>query len=197
MRERFREVYPDVDVVISCAGAKDLTTLLVTDGIDIALTMSNSVSNLRELSAREVKRLRKILLFSADHRLAGRAHDPSQPLTPRDFKDELFFAPWETMDRMITETITEYMRPYGFTPKIRFVQNHESMITCVRNDMGVAVVDEWVWAKNAPDVAWIPLDMTDGISVARLANKKSETIDRMEEILTGIIPEASDPSHNY
>lgn len=182
MMERFRSAYPKHEVVINCCGAKEISTLLLTDGIDIAVTMGNSVESIRELSRRDVCRLNKVLLFSAEHRLSG-----THELTPRDFKDDTFFVPWEIMSKMITETMTAYMRPYGFTPKLRFVQNHESMITCVRNDMGVAIVDEWVWAKDAPDLRYIPLDIADDISVVRLASKRSETIDCMEEILAEVI----------
>ena len=191
MITRFKSAYPDIEVVINCCGAKELSTLLLTDGIDIAVTMGNSVDNIHELSRHDVYELRKILLYSAKHRLTARAETGSpadtQDLTPRDFRDDTFFVPWEILDKMITETVTGYMRPYGFAPKLRFVQNHESMVTCVRNDMGVAIMDEWAWAKNAADLRYIPLDVRDDISLVRLASKRSGTIDYMETILAEVI----------
>ena len=90
---------------------------------------------------------------------------------------------------MIVETIASYTRPYGFIPKLRFVKNHESTITCVRNNMGVAIVDEWVWAKNAADLRWIPFRAMDAISVARMSARESEPVLAMERILKEVIDE--------
>ena len=73
--------------------------------------------------------------------------------------------------------------------KLRFVKNHESMITCVRNNMGVAIADEWVWAKGAADIRWIPFNARDIISIARMGVKKDEPVIRMEEILLEVIDE--------
>ena len=88
---------------------------------------------------------------------------------------------------MIIDAIANYTRPYGFIPKLRFVKNHESTITCVRNNMGVTIADDWVWAKGADDLRWIPFKAQDTIAVARLKSKNNENQLAMERILTEII----------
>ena len=88
---------------------------------------------------------------------------------------------------MIVEAISNYTRPYGFIPDVRFVKNHESTITCVRNNMGVTIADEWVWAKGADDLVWIPFNAKDTISVARLRSREDEQVLAMESILKEVI----------
>ena len=184
MIERFNSEYPDIEVVINCCGVKELTTSLLNDTLDIVVTMNNSLTPFSEFSTTEVADISKILLFSSSHPLAGRKN-----LTLRNFSDDVFIAPWEIVDKMIVDTITSYTRPYGFIPKVRFVKNHESTVTCVRNNMGVAIFDEWVWAKNADDLRWIPFKAKDSVSIARMSARESAPVLAMENILRDVIEE--------
>jgi DNA-binding transcriptional LysR family regulator len=184
MIERFNSEYPDTEVVINCCGVKELTTSLLNDTLDIVVTMNNSLTPFSEFSTTDVADISKILLFSSSHPLAGRKN-----LTLRNFSDDVFIAPWEIVDKMIVDTISSYTRPYGFIPKVRFVKNHESTITCVRNNMGVAILDEWVWAKNADDLMWIPFKAKDSVSIARMSARESGSVLAMEKILRDVIEE--------
>ncbi len=182
MIRRYKEKYPDSEVIINCCGVKEITTSLLTDSMDIAVTMKNSVEKHLGLEAKNVAEVGKILIFSAKNSHAGK-----EDLTLGDFRDETFLAPWEIVDKMIIEATAAYTRPYGFVPDIRFLKNHESTITCVRNDMGVMIADEWVWAKNADDLRWIPINSDDIIATVRMKHKDSEPIIYMEQILSEII----------
>ena len=184
MMERYNAVYPDSEVVINCCGVKELSTGLLTDSLDIVVTMENSVRMYSEFELSKAAEVGKILMFSSNHPIAAK---PSEELSLRDFKDDLFIAPWEIVDKMIVDAISNYTRPYGFIPKLRFIKNHESTITCVRNNMGVTIADEWVWAKGAEDIRWIPFDAKDSIAIARLRSKDNEHVLLMEEILKEII----------
>lgn len=191
MMERFNSIYPDTEVVINCCGVKELTTSLLNDSLDIIVTMNNSVTMFKEFTYENVAEIKKILIYSAIHPLAG-----TDGLTLKDFSDDVFIAPWEIVDKMIVEAIASYTRPYGFIPKLRFVKNHESTITCVRNNMGVAIVDEWVWAKNAEDIRWIPFKAIDIVSVARMRVRENEQILMMEKILQNVIREQEESKQN-
>ena len=184
MMERYNTVYPDSEVIINCCGVKELSTGLLTDHLDIVVTMENSVRMYSEFELSKAAEVGKILIFSSNHPLAAK---PAEDLSLGDFKDDLFIAPWEIVDKMIIEAISNYTRPYGFIPKLRFVKNHESTITCVRNNMGVTIADEWVWAKGAEDLKWIPFNAEDKITIARLRSKDNEHVLLMENILKEII----------
>ena len=184
MMERYKAAYPDSEVIINCCGVKELATGLLTDTMDIVVTMENSIRMYSEFEVTDAAEVGKILIYSSMHRLADR---PAEELTLRDFSGDLFIAPWEIVDKMIVEAISNYTRPYGFIPKVRFVKNHESTITCVRNDMGVTIADEWVWAKGAEDLRWIPFNASDSIAIARLKSKDNEHVLLMEKLLKEII----------
>ena len=186
MMEKYKEAFPDSDVVINCCGVKELATGLLTDAFDIVVTMKNSVGMYSEFKCTDAADVGKILIYSSSHPLAAR---PPEELTLREFSEDLFIAPWEIVDKMVIDAISNYTRPYGFIPKLRFVKNHESTITCVRNNMGVTIADEWVWAKAAEGLRWIPFNAHDSVVVARLRTKDNEHALAMEEILTDIITE--------
>ncbi len=186
MMERYKAAFPDSEVVINCCGVKELATGLLTDTLDIVVTMENSIRMYSEFERSEVAEIGKILIFSAMHPLAS---GPAEELSLGDFRNDLFIAPWEIVDKLIVDAISNYTRPYGFIPKIRFVKNHESTITCVRNNMGVAIADEWVWAKGAEDLRWIPFNATDSIAIARQRSKDDEHVLLMEKLLKEIITE--------
>jgi DNA-binding transcriptional LysR family regulator len=179
--KRFGEIHPDTKIIISCCGAKELSTMLLTDRLDVIVTMKNTVENISEIECRRLTDMKKCIAFSSSHPLASK-----EGLRPADFKGETFFAPWGVIDKIVTQRLYTYMHPYGFTPNISFVPNHESMITCVRNGMGVAVCDEWVWALSAPDISWIPIDAEDEISVARFSSEGNVLADELTEIICGI-----------
>ena len=184
MNAMYNEKYPGAEVVINCCGVKELATGLLTDSLDLVVTMKNSISSVREFESFDIAEIRKILIYSANHSLAAK---PEDQLSLRDFRNETFFAPWEIMDKMIVDAISGYTRPYGFIPNVRFVKNHESTITCVRNDLGVVIADEWVWAKGAEDLRWFAFDAYDTISIARLRAKDNENVIEMERILKEVI----------
>ena len=186
MMKRYQEAFPDSEVIINCCGVKELATGLLTDTLDIVVTMQNSIRMYSEFESHTAAQIGKILIYSSRHPLAER---PAEELSLADFSDDLFIAPWEIVDKMIIDAISNYTRPYGFIPKLRFVKNHESTITCVRNNMGVTIADDWVWAKDAEDLRWIPFNAKDTISVARLRSRDNENVLVMENILMEIIDE--------
>ena len=186
MNERYKAIYPDSEIVINCCGVKELTSGLLTDSLDLVVTMKNSITRYREFVSEDIANIGKILIYSANHPLASK--DPGS-LSLKDFRNDTFFAPWEIVDKMIVETISEYTRPYGFIPNVRFVKNHESTITCVRNNMGVTIADEWVWAKDAEDLKWIRFDAEDTVSIVRLREKTNENVLLMEKTLKNIVTE--------
>lgn len=182
--DKYKEAYPDSEVIINCCGVKELSTGLLTNTLDFIVTMKNSISSYPEFETYDAGHTGKILLYSSRHPLADRNPDE---LTLRDFKQDLFIAPWEIVENMIVEAISEYTRPYGFIPNLRFVKNHESTITCVRNNLGVAIADDWVWAKGADDLRWIRFNASDTISIARMRIKYDENMITMGNILKEVI----------
>lgn len=161
--EKFKERYPKTRLAIDCCGVKEISTALLTNHIQVALTMENSILSFTELYKKNVASIQKLLLYSSVSEQAKK-----DSITLADFKREKFFAPWEIVDKMISHILDMYCQPYGFSPEIEFVHNNESMITCVRNNMGVAVADEWTWCIDSPSLRYLPLNVSDTVCVARM-----------------------------
>ncbi len=176
--DKFRERYPKTRLAIDCCGVKEISTALLTDNIQVALTMENSILSFNELYRKNVAQTQKLLLYSANSEYAKKEN-----VTIKDFRHEKFFAPWEIVDKMISHILEMYCQPYGFTPEIEFVHNNESMITCVRNNMGVAIADEWTWCIDSPSLKYIPLNVKDTISVARMNEGVNDQTVYLSEIL--------------
>lgn len=174
--EKFNEKYPDVRVVINCCGIKELSTYILTDGIDVAISMKDTSNGIPEIESIDVCKISKTILYSKRKYDAG-------DYSPTDFKDETFFAPYNVIDRLVMNAIEKHLGKYGFMPKLQFVPNHESMITCVRNGMGVALTDEWVWANGASDLGVVSIESTDQISVLLMKNNDDPMVRFMAEVL--------------
>lgn len=180
--QRFHDKYPNTRLAIDCCGVKELTTLLLTDNIQVALTMKNSLTDFNELYQNTVATTRKLLIYSPANEHAG-----APDVNPSDFRHEKFFAPWEIVGKMITRVLATYCEPYGFTPEIEFVHNSESVITCVRNNMGVAIVDDWVWCIHSPTLRYIELEAVDEICVTRMKEGVNEQTLFLTELLEDVV----------
>ena len=88
---------------------------------------------------------------------------------------------------MISRILNLYCEPYGFTPEIEFVHNNESMITCVRNNMGVAIVDDMVWCIDSPSLRYITLSARDNICVARMKEGITEQTQYLSDLLEEVV----------
>lgn len=176
--EELNKVYPDVKLVINCCGVKEISTMILTGGLDLALTMKNSVVNIPEIRVLDVCSIKKNILYSENSRYAE-----IEDLSPADFKDETFFVPWGIVEKLVKETTYGYMRKYRFIPKLQFVNNHESMITCVRTGMGVAITDEWDFSKNAPGMGCLEVDTYDEVSIAYMNSNKDLIVETLTKII--------------
>jgi len=182
--DRFHKRYPDIKVMLDCCGAKELSTMLLTNNVDIVLTLQNTVSEIDAISTKDVSKVRKVLLYSSRSPYAE-----VNDLQLSDFKNETFYAPWGILDKLITRAIASYCEPYEFVPRIEFVRNSESMITCVRNGLGVAILDDWNWCINSDDLRVLPLETTDTVCIASIRSGISEPVQYAVYLLTNIVRE--------
>ncbi|NLA70403.1 MAG: LysR family transcriptional regulator [Clostridiales bacterium] len=179
---KMEEDFPNIEISVACCGIKELSTLLLTNNLDIVLSMKNSFRGLEEIKCQDVFNLRKIIIYSADSKYAKK-----DDVAPTDFKDELFIAPWAVADKIVSRAIFSYCEPYNFSPKVKLVHNNETMITFVRNNMGVAFSDMWAWAKGSDDLKWIPIEKSDKICIATMREQENDIINRVVDILADTI----------
>ena len=108
-----------------------------------------------------------------NHPQYQKAKSKNTPLTPYDLREEVFFAPWENAEENISEDITGYLSPYGFTPRLQFLHNASSVLCAVRCGQGAAIVNTWSSAAGDPEICKIPLDIHDHVCLARMGYGKN------------------------
>ena len=124
---------------------------------------------------------RKLLIYSPANEHAG-----ASDVNPSDFRHEKL-CPLGDCGKDDYPVACDLLRTYGFTPEIEFVHNSESVITCVRNNMGVAIVDDWVWCIHSPTLRYIELEAVDEICVTRMKEGVNEQTLFLTELLEDVV----------
>lgn len=182
---RLREIFPEIEIEIDCAGVKELAASVLSGRLDLAMSLHNSLYDLDDFSCRDIGRAKKVLMYSSRSR-----HAELGAPEMGDFKDALFVAPTCIDDNVVARIVQSYCKPFGFTPEIKFVHNFEAMITYVRNDMGVAFADRWNWAINSSDVKHMDLNIADNMSIVTVSRDARPTIATAADILETVTTEA-------
>ena len=155
---------------ISCS-INDIEKLLLEGEIDIALAISSSLFNTKELKGRNIASIVNLLFFGKMHALASK-----DDLTLSDFKDETFIVfEGEFIDTR--KLVMDFCAPYGFQPKVRIVPNIESMIFEVETGGGVAIFDEWIRYKHNPTLGYIEIGGKHNISAFKLKSNTAPEVD--------------------
>lgn len=181
--EEFNKLYPEHRLLINCCGIKELSTLILTNGLDVVVTNSNGVDDIPEIESQKICEIKKNIIFSKNNQ----KYKSRQELKPEDFKDDIFLAPYGIVDDIVSKAVNGYLRSYGYAPKIQFVPNFESMISCVRNCMGVAITDEWVWALASDDLEVLDIDARDFIVLAMMKSNNDAVARNLAEIVKKVI----------
>jgi DNA-binding transcriptional LysR family regulator len=184
--QRSKAINEDLEISIDCCNIMELSSKLLSGELDMALAVKNGMLDIPELKFTDVFNMDKILIFSDRNPLARK-----EGLTLYDFKDEQFVAPWESMDKQVTQQLGDYCKPYGFVPNVTFVHNFEAMFTYVKNNLGVGFADEWTWSTYAPDIRSIPINNFDKISIITLKDNDNPTLQSVIDVLTIIIKSLS------
>lgn len=189
---RLREVFPDIEIEIDCAGVKELAASVLSGRLDLAMSLHNSLYDLEDFSCNDIGKAKKVLMYSSRSRYA----EIEKPAMG-DFRDALFVAPTCIDDKVVERIVQSYCKPFGFTPEIKFVHNFEAMITYVRNDMGVAFADSWNWAINSSDINHMDLDMSDDMSIVTVSRDERPTIAIAADLLEDVTAEAFSTSTRF
>lgn len=87
------------------------------------------------------------------------------------------------MDDTVTKNINMYMQPYGIRPKIQFVNNFESMINCVRYNLGVAICDEFTGYLNDKNLESIDLQEKEFICAGMIKNSTNDEVRELYDLI--------------
>ena len=154
-------VYPEAHFVIENHPFENLGSLLNDDNADVIIGMSHAIRSTQSIEVVPFVSIRRLIAYSHNHILASR-----RKLAPIDFKDETFFYPVMYEKTFVKTLIKNCFESYGFIPKFQAVSNESSMLSCVINGFGIAMIDTWVLAAYKQSLKAIPLDSFHEVSIA-------------------------------
>jgi hypothetical protein len=152
------------------------------DKTDLIFTISQSLGSTKKIASSDIAQIDSLLVFSANHPLA--VHDSASFL---DFKDEVFFVPSSSGHDNPKAIVKDICLNFGFTPKIEFLPNIDSIIFHVENNLGVAILDEWNRIFDNPRLKNIKTGQKHTVSAAWKKGSTNPLIDLFVNKLSQLI----------
>lgn len=186
--ESFSKEYPGIEITLECDHYDNLIKALKLKRLDVILCMDISLKNETGIEKEEIAQIQRVILYSEYHKLAQK-----EDLTPCDFRNEIFFASHNEENIKVDEEIRGYCKPYGFVPKIKYVQNTESMLASVQNGLGVAIYD--VWGRNLETEGFrhILLDSYHPVSMAWRADNENASVSILVNEILFLMKQSENP----
>lgn len=148
----FRDAKPSVDLEMENRGLSDISASLGNAHNDITVVFDYLVPDAYRdhLDSAYLTDVNSMLYFSAYHPFAKK-----EALRFSDFADDECVMCYYPIEQ---QYITNLCGEYGFRPRFKFVQNHDSMLMTVQGGRGFCVLDEW--SRNRRNITFrtIPLE---------------------------------------
>ena len=158
--EKFRHVWPDVDVDIRPGLAFGALPALQREEVD--LVISSDPEELRDVAFTPLFDYEPVFVASARHPLAAKAF-----VTADDFRDQTLIT--YPVDRTRLDVFTELLTPAKVDPvAIRQVELTAVILLLVASGRGVAVLPDWVVRDAAYQSDYVTRPLTDGGLTRRL-----------------------------
>lgn len=152
-----REEYPEFRISIVCMRFADLTHALVNGDLDAILSIEDYNITTPGTDYDRVAEIPRYIFFS-------RTHYP-EAQSPKDFYNEDFLIMDDSHIRKITAQIENFCAPYHFIPRLRTVQNIETVLAGVENGLGVAILDEWTQGFHHPRIGHFEIGSRHPVSL--------------------------------
>lgn len=153
-----RSANPDFNISIECLGFTEATDALISKQLDAIITIENNILNIGQIEFDRVADIDRYIIYSKKH-----FPDAS---SPKDFYNMEFLLADDPQIRQISAQIEHFCAPYHFTPMLRTVANMPTVIACVENGLGVAIIDEWAQGINDPNVGHFEIGSKHHICLA-------------------------------
>lgn len=174
----FYQIYDNIQIQLSSYELGSAQQAVLSDREDIILTIEPQNYHIKDIVYESAARIPSILLFAADHALAGQ-----RQLTPFDFKEEQFLVA-EGEDAYNTKDLVQsFCRPYGFVPKVQIVGSTDAMINGVQCGLGVCVLDSLSRVLDSPSFKHIELKSKHEVSILWKPQEADDSVKKIVELL--------------
>ena len=173
-----REKEPGFQVAYEAMDFQSLSESLRAKRLDAVISTENYLMESREFSVDHITSIRRGILYS-DY-----LPNSSQIASPADFYSYDFLIPDDPLVRKLCEECESIFQIYHFVPRLRTVTNQKTVVCCVENGVGVALLDEWCHAMYHPRLHFINMDEYIPVAFARHRDNESSTVELFRRCLT-------------
>jgi DNA-binding transcriptional LysR family regulator len=163
--------YPDLTLNLSGFNLDHILHALERSEVDVILTNESLLHSRERVSSAVLTRRRGILLFSAQHRLAGKPG-----LALEDFRDEPFYVTAPPTMKEATIELLSLCADADFLPNIEYVSTLSTAYMKLTSGRGVLLCNDWMMARNNPLFTTLPLHIYRNISLAWLTENHSDLV---------------------
>ena len=159
--EQMKQDYPEIEIRMSFADLEPLRKEAEAGKLDLIFTIRDSVRNATFESVK-LAEMNRVLFYADDlfekmqkqsvNRTADSVNKAEGDIfaepgnednrTVQDFRKITFFTVADG-EYDSAELVREYLRPYGFEPKVQLVPNIEEAVARTYSGMGAMIIDEW------------------------------------------------------
>ena len=156
-----KKSFPDASITVANFSFEELGEMLLDGRADVIIGMAHSIRPNPSIEIRNLSKNPRYIAYSDKLPISSKKN-----LTAYDLKDEIFFFPAMTEKAFVKSLIASCIKPYGFVPKVQSVPNDQSMISCVINGFGVAMVDSWMISALETHLKYLKVNSFFDISIA-------------------------------
>ena len=168
---RFRVIYEAMDF-------RELSEGLHAKHFDAVISMEDYLLDSEEFAVEHITSLRRTIMYS------DLLPDAAQLKSPEDFYPYDFLLTNDPLVRKLAEEDEFIFQTYHFVPRFRTVLNQETVVCCVENGDGVALLDEWCHARYHPHLHCVNTDEYIPVALARLRNEEISSVEMFRVCLT-------------
>ena len=168
--EQCRQVWPELTISLKCLDFQPLLQALLEDQLDAVLTLEEYPAEWHNnLKLERITTIRRFITYTEP--LLGR-----EAQSPADFAGCDFFVADDERIQQLSQSIMRYCEPYHFVPKLVEVANVETVMACVENGLGAALLDEWCHNIAHPGVRHVELNSRHPVCLAWKAGAEPSAI---------------------
>lgn len=156
-----KKQYPGFRIELECLDFKDLVDSLASRQLDAVISMENYLSQEPELNVERITSIPRCIIYSE---LLEGFHNIT---SPADFYAYDFYIVDDSRVKQICRDTEDIFEPYHFVPRFVALRNLNTVLCCVENGLGVAVVDQWFGDLSVRGLHTMEINDTISIAFAR------------------------------
>lgn len=167
-KKLLHELYPDIHLAVSFSDHEELVRQLANKEIDLVIEQQDLFMTVQDITVTPLHSASCILMFAADHPLAGEAE-----LNLYSFRNSVFYIRSSENMQGISRNVIDACIFSGFRPKIEYVDSLSAAYAKMLSDDGVFFADEYILAAHNDLFRFITLPFKRTIALISSNDKNS------------------------